>query len=100
MDENALRINSVIDAAMKIRRDRGNAELSDSAKAEIRSWLQANQDIVSRKVADNWTDEDFATALAGIVGRAHRIQDSGIGDPIGGDSMKMALGQIGDSNQC
>jgi hypothetical protein len=84
-------INSIIDKAMKKHQERGNAKLSDDARAEITTWWRNNQKIVDKHIADKWTEEDFANKLVDVVGRAQQFQSPGPAGTIGGGPMKAAL---------
>jgi hypothetical protein len=88
-------INAIIDSAMKIHRDRGNADLSDDAKSEIRGWLRDNSD---QKLASGLTKTQLETAIANAVGRAQRFQSHAPAGPIAGAPMKAALSAWHDNN--
>jgi hypothetical protein len=85
-------LDSIITSAMAIHRDRGNAELSDEAKSEIRKWWKDNSDKIDRKMAAGCTHDDFSMQLANAISDAQRSQTPSPARTIGGgEPMRTAM---------
>ena len=79
-------INSIIDSAMKLHRERGNADLNDEARAEIHEWLRSDKNVAAGR-----SDAQVATAIANAMGRAQRFRSPGPSGPIASGAVKQAL---------